>query len=311
MATGQQIPGLQLDSLNFPTDINANTITISDVQKNLIASGALNIVDHVDPWGRTCKAYAGFKNPHDESIKEIAQIINQQKASLPDGWGHNDYNQRAVVPGNLIGPGQPDRKLTDMEINDINFVEGAMQDITWLQNRQSGMCITEYADPNAQWVAMGKTALYPNYGVDIPTTASSPGGVAVPSIGTYLSALSSINSLASTLGNIPAVSGGPCKFMEDMLGALFKAGQVLGEILGKLRQVLGILAMALAIIGLVKLLIDIIKEDLRNLGRFLELLKQAALAGLLEALMQDPCAKYLITSAIATTQTINNLKTTL
>jgi len=27
--------------------------------------------------------------------------------------------------------------------------------------------------------------------------------------------------------------------------------------------------------------------------------------------MQDPCAAYLINSAIATTQTINNLKTTL
>tara|TARA_X000000950_G_scaffold286722_1_gene396449 strand:- start:1594 stop:2529 length:936 start_codon:yes stop_codon:yes gene_type:complete len=311
MTTGKQIPGLNLDALNFPTNITANTISISETQKNLIASGALNIVDHVDPWGRTCKAYAGFKNPHDESIKEIAQIVAQQQQALPDGWGHNDFTQRATVPGNLIGPGQPDRKLTDMEILDILFVIGALKDITWLQNRQSGMCITEYPDPHAQWEVMGKTSTYPNQGVGIPTTAGSPGGVAVPTIGTYLSALSSVNQLATTLGNIPATSSGPCKFMEDMLGALFKAGQVLGEILGKLRQVLGILAMALAIIGLVKLLIDIIKNDLKNLGAFLELLKQAALAGLLEGLMQDPCARYLINSAIATAQTVNNLKTTL
>ena len=211
----------------------------------------------------------------------------------------------------MIGPGQPDRKLTDMEILDIQFVVGALKDITWLQNRQSGMCITEYPDPNAQWEVMGKTSTYPNQNVAIPTTAGSPGGVAVPTLGTYLSALSSVNALATTLGNIPATSGGPCKFMEDMLGALFKAGQVLGEILGKLRQVLGILAMALAIIGLVKLLIDKIINDLKNLGAFLELLKQAALAGLLEGLMQDPCARYLINSAIATVQTVNNLKTTL
>jgi hypothetical protein len=308
---GKTIPGLQTDSLNFPTDITPNTIQISEVQKKLIASGALNVVDHVDPWGRDCKAYAGFKNPHENTLKEIAQIIQQQKVLLPDGWDHSDINQRAVVSGALIGPGQPDRKLTAMEINDINFVEGALKDLTWLQARQSGMCITEYADPNAQWLVMGNEAIYPNYGVGIPTTAGSPGGVAVPTIGTYLSALSSINSLATTLASVPAVSSGPCKFMEDMLGALFKAGQILGEILGKLKSAIGILGMALAIIGLAKLIIDLIKNDLANLGRFLELLKQAALAGLLAGLMQDPCAAYLINSAIATTQTINNLKTTL
>ena len=44
MTTGKQIPGLNLDALNFPTNITANTISISETQKNLIASGALNIV---------------------------------------------------------------------------------------------------------------------------------------------------------------------------------------------------------------------------------------------------------------------------
>ena len=53
MTTGKQIPGLNLDALNFPTNITAKTISISETQKNLIASGALNVVDHVDPWGRT------------------------------------------------------------------------------------------------------------------------------------------------------------------------------------------------------------------------------------------------------------------
>jgi len=66
---GKTIPGLQTDSLNFPTDITPNTIQISEVQKKLIASGALNVVDHVDPWGRDFKAYAGFKNTHENTLK--------------------------------------------------------------------------------------------------------------------------------------------------------------------------------------------------------------------------------------------------
>tara|TARA_B100000989_G_scaffold286819_1_gene255855 strand:+ start:7128 stop:8057 length:930 start_codon:yes stop_codon:yes gene_type:complete len=306
MTTGKRITGSYLDSLNFPSTITPKTTQISDLQKNLLNSGALDLVDHTDPFGRSCKAYAGFKNPHDDTIQQIAQKIADQKAQLPDDWNHATYSQRAEVPGQLIGPGQPTRKLTDIEIRDIDFVEGAIKDITFLSNRQSGMCVTEYTDSNAQWTVMGNTAKY-GTSVALPTTPSSPGGIAIPGLSGYMSMVSSFSSLANVLTNIPSTASGPCKFIESAMGALMKAGSILGEILSKILQVAGIMALAMAVIGLAKLLIDIIKEDLKYLGNILEKLLQAALAGLLGELAKDPCMAYLLTAGIATATTLKNL----
>ena len=86
-----------------------------------------------------------------------------------------------------------------------------------------------------------------------------------------------------------------------------KAGSILNEILAKILQVVGLVALAMGIVGLIKMLIDIIKGDLKYLGNFLELLKQAALAGLLEGLLKDPCLAYLLTAGIATYSTIKTL----
>ncbi len=51
-------------------------------------------------------------------------------------------------------------------------------------------------------------------------------------------------------------------------------------------------------------------EDIRMLGSAIERMKQAALSGLLEALMKDPCMRYLITSGLAIAGTVAILKTT-
>ena len=300
------ISGTYYDNLNFPDDLVPKTTQVSETQTKLIQSGALELVDHTDPFGRSCKAYAGFKNPHDDNIQKIAQILNQQKAGLPDGWNATNYADRVAVDGSLLGPGQATRILTDAEINDINFVEGALKDITYLSNRQSGMCVSELGAGASPWTTLGQTGTYGN-SVAIPTTPSYPGGVVVPGLSTYMSTLSSFSQLATTLGSIPNVSSGPCAFIEDALGGIMKAGSILGEILGKVLQVAGILAFAMGVIGLAKLLIDLIKDDLKYLGNTIEKLIQWALAGLLTNLAKDPCMAYLMTAGIATFSTLKTL----
>jgi len=303
---GKTISGAYPDSLNFPDSIIPKSSKISDTQKALFSSGALNIVDHVDPFGRTCKAYAGFQNPHDSTIRQINEKIQEQKAGLPDNWDHATHSLRAEVDGSLIGPGQPTRKLTDDEIRQIKLTEDVLKDVTYLTNRQSGMCISELPAGTSPWSALGNTSYY---GSDfaVPTSPSSPGGVVVPGLPGYMSLLGTINSLATTLSQVPNVSSGPCAFIEDALGGLMKAGSVLNEILAKILQVIGILSLAMAVVGLVKMLLDIIKGDLQYLGQFIELLKQAALAGLLEGILSDPCLAYLLTAGIATFSTIKTL----
>ena len=123
----------------------------------------------------------------------------------------------------------------------------------------------------------------------------------------YMSMVSSFSSLANVLANVPSTASGPCKFIESAMGALMKAGGILGQILSKVLQVAGILALAMAVIGLAKMLIDIIKEDIRYLGNILEKLLQAALAGLLGELAKDPCMAYLLTAGIATATTLKTL----
>lgn len=300
------ISGTYYDNLNFPDNLVPKTTQVSETQTKLIQSGALELVDHTDPFGRSCKAYAGFKNPHDDNIQKIAQILNQQKAGLPDGWNATNYADRVAVDGSLLGPGQTTRILTDAEINDINFVEGALKDITYLSNRQSGMCVSELGAGSSPWTTLGQTGTYGN-SVAIPTTPSYPGGVVVPGLSTYMSTLSSFSQLATTLGSIPNVSSGPCAFIEDALGGIMKAGSILGEILAKVLQVAGILAFAMGVIGLAKLLIDLIKDDLKYLGNTIEKLIQWALAGLLTNLAKDPCMAYLMTAGIATFSTLKTL----
>ena len=97
MTTGKKITGNYPDNLNFPDNLIPNTSQISELQKNLLNSGALDLVDHTDPFGRSCKAYAGFRNPHDDAIQQIAQKIADQKSALPDNWDHVNYAQRVEV----------------------------------------------------------------------------------------------------------------------------------------------------------------------------------------------------------------------
>ncbi len=306
----RNIWGIGKDILNFPTDIVPVSSLMSNTQSTLINSGLLDEVDFTDPWGRKSKAYSGLQNPHNDTMTQIANGWNSRMSVMPDGWNDSNYANRAVVDGSALGNGFTSRKLTDTEVKDIGFVEGILKDFTHLTNRQSGMDVTEYANPNSMWSVMGNTGIY-GMEVGLPTSSSFPGGIVVPGVTNYLGVARTMNELGQILSNVPkGYSSGPCKFIEDIMGAIMKGGSILNDILAKVLDVLGIIGLVNAILGMAKMLMDMIMEDLRNLGSAIARMKQAALSGLLEALMKDPCMKYLITSGIAVAGTVAILKTT-
>lgn len=296
------ISGIGFDNFNFPTDITAVTTPITDVQADLINTGALDQVQYTDPFGRTSTAYKGFQNPHSQQVSEIASLLNNSKKDLPDGW-NAPYSSRTPVPASVLGTSS-DRVLTDAEINDINFVDDVLKDFTYLTNRQSGMDIAEQL--TSPWSMFGNSAYGSVY--SLPTTPGFPGGVSVPNIGGLLSASSAVNRLATHLTNVPDT--GPCALIGDVMEALMKGAEILAQILNKLKEVLGFLAKILGILALVKLLADLMKRNLENIGKTIEMLKQLALAGLLEQLMKDPCMRYIIESVILTAGTVEILKRT-
>ncbi len=302
--------GIGKDILNFPTDIVPVSNLMSDTQKNLINSGLLDQVDFTDPWGRKSKAYPGLQNPHNDTLTQIANGWNSRMSVMPDGWNDSNYANRAVVDGSALGNGMSSRKLTDTEIKDIGFAEGILKDFTHLTNRQSGMDVLEYSNPNSMWSALGNTDTYGAI-VGLPTTASFPSGIVVPGVTNYLGVARTMNELGQILSNVPkGYSSGPCKFIEDIMNAIMKGGAILNDILAKILEVLGIIGLVNSILGMIRMLLDMILEDLRTLGSAIERMKQAALSGLLEALMKDPCMKYLITSGLAIAGTVAILKTT-
>lgn len=306
----KNIWGIGQDILNFPNDIIPVSSKMSDTQKNLINSGLLDQVEHTDAWGRKSIAYPGLQNPHDPVLKDIANGWNSHKVGLPDNWDHTDWNTRSVVDGTILGNGFSTRKLTSTEITDIKFTEGILKDFTFLTNRQSGMDIMEYANPNSMWSAIGNVDQYGAM-VGLPTTASFPSGIVVPGITNYLGVARTMNELGSILANVPkGYTSGPCKWIEDIMKALMKGGAILNDILKKILDVLGLLNLVNSIIGMIRMILNMILEDLRTLGSAIERMKQAALSGLLEALMKDPCMRYLITAGLAVAGTVAILKTT-
>ncbi len=306
----RNIWGIGNDVLNFPNDTIPVSSMMSDTQKNLINSGLLDQVDFTDPWGRTSKAYPGLQNPHNDVLTQIANGWNSRLSPLPDNWNHSNYATRTIVPGSALGNGMSSRKLTDTEIKDIGFVEGILKDFTWMTNRQSGMDVMEYANPNSMWSALGNTGTYGAM-VGLPTTASFPNGISVPGVTNYLGVARTVNEIGQILNNVPkGYTSGPCKWIEDIMKSIMKGGAILNDILNKVLEVLGIIGLVNAILGMIKMLMNMILEDIRMLGSAIERMKQAALSGLLEALMKDPCMRYLITSGLAIAGTVAILKTT-
>ena len=71
------------------------------------------------------------------------------------------------------------------------------------------------------------------------------------------------------------------------------------SVLGAISQALGLLSLIAGVIGFVTQLANMILQDLKNLAGAVQRITEAAIAGLLDGLMSDPCLKHLIMAGIA------------
>jgi len=192
------------------------------------------------------------------------------------------------VPGSAIDGGAS-RKLTDAEVLELNKVDGILNDFNRHTNIQSGVDQTDYGNSNP----------FSFMGVSGGPTFSLPDGHLPKPIGQMLSIGQGINALSTSLGSAAAVGTGPCAFIDDIFGALSKGAGVLNQILGFIGQALGLLNLVSGVIGYIVQLAQMILADLKNLASAIQRITNAAIAGLLDGLMSDPCMKHLIMAGIA------------
>lgn len=134
-------------------------------------------------------------------------------------------------------------------------------------------------------------------------------GSASPGLDQILSVGQSLNSLSNTING---ASG--CLAMLNGMTGLF-SGDVLngymGEITGMLSQINSCLADATAIaarlLQMKNTIEAIISADQNFFTDAANKLKQAALAGMLEAVYKDPCGKFLLENAIGRTELLSTL----
>lgn len=269
--------------------------SLGPIAKESLQNGLFDVKDGKDLWGNDIKTMSAFKNPHTESISKIKSTLYDGNSNgwvglngLPAGWDDPNYSTRSTVPGNMIDGGSA-RKLTDAEVLELNKVDGILNDFNKHTNIQSGVDQTDYGQSNP----------FSFMGVSGGPTFSLPGGHLPKPIGQMLSIGQGINALSTSLGSAAAVGTGPCAFIDDIFGALSKGAGVLNQILGFIGQALGLLNLITGVIGYIVQLAQMILADLANLASAIQRITNAAIAGLLDGLMSDPCMKHLIMAGIA------------
>ena len=279
-------------------DFNGTAISqsLGPIAKESLQNGYFDVKDAKDLWGNDIKTMTAFKNPHTESMSQIRNKLYDGNGNgwvglngLPIGWDDPNVSTRSTVPGSAIGPSESSRKLTDAEVNELKKVDGVLNDFNKHTNIQSGVDQTNYGQNNP----------FSFMGVTGGPSFSLPSGHLPKPIGQMLSVGQGINALNTSLGAAAAVGTGPCKFIDDIFGALSKGAGVLNQILGVIGQVLGALNLIMGVVGYVVQLAQMILADLANLAGALTRLANAAIAGLLDGLMSDPCMKHLIMAGIA------------
>tara|TARA_B100001057_G_scaffold487954_1_gene571479 strand:- start:10615 stop:11478 length:864 start_codon:yes stop_codon:yes gene_type:complete len=262
-----------------PPNIDPNIDQLTDVQKLLLNGGLLQQTNHVDPFGNTSTAYAGMQNPHDASIKEIANAINSQKAKI-------DANGYVAEIG---------RNLTAQELDNMRVIEDGMKDFTFMTNRQSGMNIDNLT--SNPWNLIG--------GVNF----QAPTLDVIPGVSEMLAMSSAMNRMNYAMNaNQRRFTEGPCAAVEGIFGAIYKAGAILAKILAAIASAVGLLSFLTGILNLVKQLVGLVLNDIGNIGYTLASLKQKAFAALLDLLRQDPCLAYLLETFIAGAGIVSILK---
>ncbi len=287
-------------------DGTAISQSLGPIAKDALQKGLFDVKDGKDLWGNDIKTMSAFKNPHTETISQIKDKLYDGNGNgwvginnLPAGWDDPNVSTRATVDGSVLGAGETARKLTDTEIDQMKKVDGILNDFNKHTDIQSGVNQTDYGQSNP----------FSYLGVSGGSSFSLPNGHLPKPIGQMLSIGQGINALSTSLGAAAAVGTGPCAFIDDIFGALSKGAGVLNQILGAIGQVLGLLNLVMGIVGFVMQLAQMILADLANLASALTRLANAAIAGLLDGLMSDPCMRHLITAGIAgfgLLQTIKN-----
>lgn len=270
--------------------------SLGPIAKESLQNGLFDVKDGKDLWGNDIKTMSAFQNPHTESMSQIKNNLYDGNGNgwvglngLPVGWDDPNVSTRAIVPGSMIGSGETSRKLTDAEIDEMKKVDGVLNDFNKHTNIQSGVDQTDYGQNNP----------FSFMGVSGGPSFSLPSGHLPKPIGQMLSIGQGLNALNTSLGAAAAVGTGPCAFIDDIFGALSKGAGVLNQILGFIGQALGLLNLITGIIGFVVQLAQMILADLANLAGALTRIANAAIAGLLDGLMSDPCMKHLLTAGIA------------
>jgi hypothetical protein len=269
--------------------------SLGPIAKESLQNGLFDVKDAKDLWGNDIKTMTAFQNPHTEKMSQVKDILYDGNSNgwvglnnLPAGWDDPNVSTRATVPGSAIDGGSS-RVLTDAEVDEIKKVDGVLNDFNRHTNIQSGVDQTDYGQSNP----------FSFMGVSGGPSFSLPSGHLPKPIGQMLSIGQGINALNTSLGAAAAVGTGPCAFIDDIFGALSKGAGVLNQILGFIGQALGLLNLITGVIGYIVQLAQMILADLANLAGAIARITNAAIAGLLDGLMSDPCMKHLIMAGIA------------
>jgi len=267
----------------------AITQSLGPIAKESLQNGLFELSDAKDLWGNDIKTMPAFQNPHTETISQIRTNLYDGNGqgwnglnSLPAGWDDPNVSTRSSVP-------ELSRPMTDAEVLDLQKVDGILNDFNRHTNIQSGVDQTDYGQSNP----------FSFLGVQGGPSFSLPNGHLPKPIGQMLSIGQGINALNTSLGAAAAVGTGPCAFIDDIFGALSKGAGILNQILGFIGQIGGLINLITGVIGYIVQLAQMILADLANLAGAIQRITNAAIAGLLDGLMSDPCMRHLITAGIA------------
>jgi len=276
-------------------DGNAISQSMGSIAKESLQNGYFDIKDTTDLYGNSIKTQTAWKNPNYEKESQIKNILYNGNgnwigmSNLPEGWNNPNISNRATI----VELGRP---LNDTELDQMTQIDGLLNDFHRHGNIQSGVEQNDWGGNNL-FKMIGKHKSF-----------HLPGGQLPKPIGQMLSIGQGINSLNTALGNAASVNSGPCKFIEDLFGAISKGGAILNKILGFISSALGILNLINGIIGFVQQLAAQILADLAALAGAITRITNAAIAGLLDGLMSDPCLKHLIYAGIAGVGLLKTIK---
>lgn len=141
-------------------------------------------------------------------------------------------------------------------------------------------------------------------GVIAATTGSaSPGLDQILSVGQSLNVLS--NTINGAAGCLAILNGMTGLFSGDLLNGY--AGEIAGFLADINNCIADVAAIAARLLEIKNVIAGIISADQNFFADALAKLRQAALAGLLESVYNDPCGKFLLENAIGRTTLLNKL----